>query len=304
LTERFGIFPNSTRRWMLTLISLILVQTNAQANANKAGDSLESSPSALTMTQLHLKPRAGRDAKLILGNGEKSYTMEVSGDGTFEILHHENTVLRASHAEGLVVGNLVSDTITAQHFILDGIPQWKLISLETFASPKVSTSANAPGKVTLGQCSTCLKGGWSNDQTIQCSLLSILSLDPKNHTLAKIFKLGHHDQLRITATVHFIDDWQGETAYLKVDNEYLWTETVDQENGAGKLNVCGSSNYPETRFSVPIDITIPHHQSQVSLLFGATIEEGAEDTYFGISNLALYTRLLTTSKATEVNIKH
>jgi len=292
------------RSLFLLLISLILVQTNAQGNASQ-GDSLASSPSALTMTQLHLKPRAGRDAKLILGNGEKGYTMEVSGDGTFEVLHHENTVLRASHAEGLVVGNLVSDTITAKHFILDGIPQWKLISLETFASPQVATNAVTPGKVTLGQCPTCLTGGWSNDQTIQCSsLLSILSLDPQNHTLAKIFKLGHHDQLRITATVHFIDDWQGETAYLKVDNEYLWTETVDQENGAGKLDVCGSSNYPETRFSVPIDITIPHHQSQVSLLFGATIEEGAEDTYFGISNLALYTRLLTTSKATEVNIKH
>jgi len=96
--------------------------------------------------------------------------------------------------------------------------------------------------------------------------------------------------LRIAATVHFIDDWQGPTAYAKIDDHYIWTETVDQENGPGRINVCGSPTFPEVRFSVPIDVTIPHRKSNFSVTFGATMEEGSE-TRFGISSLAIYLRL-------------
>jgi len=270
--------------WLSLLLSWFLFGRYSWAAGNP--DNI-----ALSMPQLHLKPRPGEDAMLILGNGDKSYTIEVTGKGDFQILYQNNQIFSASPSNGVSVTSLTSKFVNAQELILNGIPQWKMEAFETFDSPPPS-STPAKGALQYGQCTKCLKSGWNNDQTIQCSFLDILSLENVNYTLTKTFShLSNHDQLRITATAHFIDDWQGQTAFLKVDNNYIWTETVDQTNGAGRINVCGSSTYPETRFSVPIDITIPHRASQVTVQFGALLEKGSEETHFGISSLTLYSRL-------------
>ena len=43
------------------------------------------------------------------------------------------------------------------------------------------------------------------------------------HTLSKIFdSLPPHTEVRVKARFHFIDKWNGENAYLKVDGGYAW----------------------------------------------------------------------------------
>jgi len=72
-------------------------------------------------------------------------------------------------------------------------------------------------------------------------------------------------KLRIRGTAHFIDDWAGETAYLKVGPHIVWTDSHDVKSAVGTMNVCGDSTVPESKFSVVIDVTLPHTADSVQL---------------------------------------
>ena len=75
--------------------------------------------------------------------------------------------------------------------------------------------------------------------------------------------LPDHTILRITAVFHFLDNWKGESGYLKVNTgrdgkfEYIWVEKYDLSVFPDAYNVCGGET-GEGKFSSLIDITIPH----------------------------------------------
>jgi len=117
----------------------------------------------------------------------------------------------------------------------------------------------------------------------------MLSARPSRPVHTTFRNLPPHSQVRVTATVHFIDDWQGETAYLKLADGYVWTESHDQRNAAGKYSVCGNAAYPESRFTVPIDVVLPHHSNSLKLYFGNNVEDGSE-ARLGISSVSVYVR--------------
>ncbi len=76
-------------------------------------------------------------------------------------------------------------------------------------------------------------------------------------------KMPEHTILRIVAVFHFLDNWKGESGYLKVNTgvndefEYVWVEKYDLSKYPDAYTVCGS-DLGEGRFSSLIDITIPH----------------------------------------------
>jgi len=131
--------------------------------------------------------------------------------------------------------------------------------------------------------------GWLYDDVIRCNGLSMLSAKPGRTVSTKYRKLPAHTQVRVTATVHFIDDWQGETGWLKLNDMYVWTESHDQKAVSGKFSVCGSDLYPESRFAAPIDVVWPHKAKRLTLSLGSNLDEGS-DARFAVSNVALYTR--------------
>ena len=46
--------------------------------------------------------------------------------------------------------------------------------------------------------------------------------------------------------MHFIDSWEGETAFLKLDGRHAWLDSADSSAGPAGLNLAGG-DWPESR---------------------------------------------------------
>jgi hypothetical protein len=52
--------------------------------------------------------------------------------------------------------------------------------------------------------------------------------------------LPEHTTVRINASYHMLDSWEGETAYMKVDDEIVWSRKG--EHSANGINLCGGDH--------------------------------------------------------------
>lgn len=102
--------------------------------------------------------------------------------------------------------------------------------------------------------------------------------------------LPPHSRIRIVASYHFIDAWNGESGFLRADigrdnmMEYLWTEKYDYSKAKNGINICGAV-YPEGKLTSTIDVTIPHIASGITIGFGSTLDQDPEENSFGVSNI-------------------
>lgn len=102
--------------------------------------------------------------------------------------------------------------------------------------------------------------------------------------------LPPHTQLRIVAKYLFIDSWDGESAYMKLDDRVAWSEAYDHAAFANKgVNLCGNDT-PEGRYMRHIDVTVPHTTANFDLTFGATTDEHACDESFGVDGVMVFVR--------------
>ncbi len=118
--------------------------------------------------------------------------------------------------------------------------------------------------------------------------------------------LPPHTQIRVTARYHFIDNWTGQTAFAAVDGSYVWTQShrlpTSIVAGVNGLQLCGSEQFPETRLSSPIDVSLPHTADSVTVSFGAHSssdaavrslqdeKQNACDRSFGVDDVAVWVR--------------
>jgi hypothetical protein len=163
------------------------------------------------------------------------------------------------------------------NFKVKGTTQWNLIAEE---NPKDGVS------------------GWSNNTISHCNGVYMLGGYCKygnGETVKEYMHLPKHSQIKIEATYHFIDAWDGESGYMKVNNgknnemEYVWIEKYSAFLGENGINVCGG-RWPEGKFASPISVVIPHKADSLMLAFGATIEQDPCDESFGISGIRIYIR--------------
>ena len=61
-----------------------------------------------------------------------------------------------------------------------------------------------------------------------------------NQNVFKVFtNLPEHSKILVTANVHFIDNWDGETCWLKLDDStILWEKSVTAIPGLNYVNSC------------------------------------------------------------------
>jgi hypothetical protein len=109
----------------------------------------------------------------------------------------------------------------------------------------------------------------------------------------KTYRLPKHSQVRVKANYHFIDAWTGETAFAKVDYKIMWTESYDQQTSKTGIQICGSTA-PENKFSVPIDLVIPHVCDEdgctLNIAFGSTLTLSPTEQSWGISDVMIFVR--------------
>ena len=111
-----------------------------------------------------------------------------------------------------------------------------------------------------------------------------------SHTLSKIFdSLPPHTEVRVKARFHFIDKWNGENAYLKVDGGYAWLASHKTAKGKG-VHMCGSDDVKESKFGVPIDIMETHSASKLELKFGSELNVDPCVGSFGVDDIEIFVR--------------
>jgi len=232
-------------------------------------------------SQINLIADLNQTAKIVFGQEHNTYTMGARPEAFF--IARDKTDLFRIESTGEVIVNtdiLSAKSFATEQLVIHDVVQWSLNSLEMF--DEISP----------------LAAGWSHNETIKCSGLAIF-LAHKKHVHKVYHGLPHHSQLRLEATAHFIDDWQGEIAFLKVNDHIVWTEGHDQKHSQSKLSVCGSDIIPESKFSVAIDVTFPHRESTLVVQFGTTIPQDAPQTLFGFSSLSISSRSFRPHKPIE-----
>jgi len=170
--------------------------------------------------------------------------------------------------------SISADSLSASFLEIDGVKQWGLHSLEDFEEVGVD--------------------GWSHGEITECGghhLLGGHCVENGNELTKTFTNLPPHSQIRIVAKYMFIDSWDGETGYLKLDNRPVWLESYNHSHGDAKhgINICGNEA-PERRFGRSVDVTIPHKTGQVTLTFGATTDEHSCDESFGIDSVMIFVR--------------
>jgi hypothetical protein len=164
-------------------------------------------------------------------------------------------------------------TVSASSFIQEDVVQWALKFHEDFE-----------GEVQ----------GWSSKSKGSC--------DGNDHHLAghcnnvegevkKTFSgLGEHKFVRLQARYHFLDSWEGEQAFAKIGDRTVWTEVNDVRGMHPKaLNACGG-DHPDLKMSVPIDVVVPHTGSDISVSFGANLDEHPCNESFGVDDVMISVR--------------
>jgi hypothetical protein len=162
-------------------------------------------------------------------------------------------------------------------FKYNNIDQFILYSIDTFEEKEIKWSN--------GVLSTC---GLSNKY-----ILGGYCHYSNNVTERKYYIESKHKYIRIKATFNFYDNWEGEGAYMKFNNEIIWYETY---NWCDKvlirnckkfgINVCGGE-FPD-RIGVPIDIILPYEEKEFTIQFGSSIDKNPCEASWGISDISIY----------------
>jgi hypothetical protein len=165
----------------------------------------------------------------------------------------------------------------AEDVVLGGVKQWRLVRHDSFDEAVEGWS--------LLETSSCLG---SRDRHLggHCKIA--------HGRVSKRFEnLPPHSQVRVTGRYHFIDDWQGETAFLQLGDEFVWSDRAQRAAPGQGLQMCGSAKYPETRMSLPVDVVQSHSASFLEVSFGSHGLDPAQDPCersFGVDDVMVYVR--------------
>ena len=116
-----------------------------------------------------------------------------------------------------------------------------------------------------------------------------------------------HTHVKIEARFHFIDAWEGESAYLKLDGNIVWAEShrwcdklitticqprssEDKESTALTIDVCGHPDFPD-RLSVPIVSSISHNEDTIKVSFGSNLDlsdKNRDAVSWGVDDVRIY----------------
>ena len=91
----------------------------------------------------------------------------------------------------------------------------------------------------------------------------------------------------VLANIHFIDDWQGEYAYVKVDGEVIWQKSVTANPSS--VNICGG-DFKEAAFNVAVMADTYHSDDDLKLEFATSLSGDPCLKSLGIDNVAVYVK--------------
>jgi hypothetical protein len=264
------------------------------------------------MASLLVAGKQNAPAYIYLGNGDNQHHMGVTAEGNFRIASKTGPLLESdedgnifAHTQLLAAGSIAS----ADNMMVGEMRQWALHLADDFtAGPSGwGTACVTPCGETEQESKDrpCIE----KPDVSGCGGVRMLGGPGKtrNGIVSKTFKLPKgHTEIRVSAVFHFIDQWEGETGFMQVGNadeeqgcanlDYVWTEAYDQRLVSSAVSVCGA-DIGEGRFSVPVEVVIPHTEESVVVTLGSTLGKqkvGQFDTgiqaSWGMSSFEIYVR--------------
>jgi len=234
------------------------------------------SGAGVNVSSLAINGGSSTESKITLGDADEAFVLAVQSDGTFVVRHRGQPTFSIDPAGPVTItGTLKSQGAMRIDGTVNymGVEQWFLAAIENFNegaagwSNSSTTSCGDPEKMILGGC-----GKFANGEVSKT-----------------YFNLPAHDLVRVRANYHFIDAWGGETAFMKMQDFFVWTDTLDQQSTKEGISLC-CSPAPESRYSVPIDVSIPHTDPSLKLTFGSTLTLSPMEQSWGVSDVQVYVR--------------
>ncbi|ORM42256.1 uncharacterized protein BXIN_1493 [Babesia sp. Xinjiang] len=190
------------------------------------------------------------ERSLIQFEGSSAYTLGVDSLGNLAISAGDQPMLimNNEHNISIHMRNLSVRSIDfGGDLVVEGVSQFKMIWREDFVDS--GGWSGTVDKVDVSKCAGIpMLGGFKNFG--------------RGSVQKTFIELPVHRELRLKATFHFLDQWSGESGYMKINPsssaplEYIWTDSHVQGISSG-INICGGDT-PDSKFAVPIDVTIPH----------------------------------------------
>lgn len=272
---------DSTLNQLLLLCVLVLTRLSCCLGGGLAVPAVKSK-GLLTVSGMKVSNAGPQGSLVHFGQGAE-YSVGSDAAGNFIVQHAASPAPLLSLVDGTLHANTARLDAQALNVAGDltigGVAQWRLVSSEDFSAQGV---------------------GWSCADVSQCAGISMLGGFCKfgQGEVTKTFSgLPPHKQLRVVANYHFIDRWIGESGYLKLNIGQgggavpVWSEQHTQAEAKHGLSLCGQEATPEGKFSVPIDISVPHHEDSVAVTVGSTMDSSDPcDESWGISGFELWTR--------------
>ena len=261
---------------------------------------------ALNVSSLSIDGGAGSESLLSLGN----FVLSSTPAGEFEVRAPDGRTALSVDAAGAVSvhGQLHARGSLRVDGKLNylGLSQWFLARAESFEA-----SCSAWSNCTRTSCGAirmlggygAFAGGEVPPSPAQFRRAGVARAIPpqsgaifsrRHHHRSQVSKLfvrldTPHTELRLKATFHYIDRWEGASAYARVDSQFVWAESYALPPAAEGVNLCGG-DAPENRFAVAIDAVVPHNSTVANILFGATLDAPATHASWGVSDLQLFLR--------------
>eukprot|EP00298_Acanthocystis_sp_HF-20_P028650 c7441_g1_i1.p1 GENE.c7441_g1_i1~~c7441_g1_i1.p1 ORF type:complete len:259 (-),score=106.20 c7441_g1_i1:30-806(-) len=230
----------------------------------------------MNISSLTINAGENKESRIVLGDSDSAFTVAVGGDGSF-VIRNRNEPTFSIDADGKVT---IAGSLNSKGAMridgkvnFNGVEQWLLVALENFNlgatgwSNSSTTTCGNPDKMILGGC-----GKFANGEVSKT-----------------YFNLPAHDVIRVKANYHFIDKWGGETAYAKLQDQYVWTDSFDSQATKSGIDIC-CSPAPESKYSTPIDVTLPHSDTTLKVAFGSTLTLAPTEQSWGISDVQVYVR--------------
>lgn len=252
------------------------------------------SPTGMKVASLTVQAPRDKTAEVVLlSDKSQAYSVGVDAAGVFRIQQEgQKPALEITPNGGEIIARtrlLAAGALRSQDgFFVQDTMQWALWREEEFTKGsegwgRLSDSASKSSQLTT----QCPGGVW------MLGGFRTLSKDSVSKTFAG---LPAHNRLRVVATYHFIDRWEGQMGFMKIgasakDSHYVWTERYDVNDYTDLLDVCGGPT-GEGHFSSTIDVSMYHTNPSVELLFGSTfdINSGGAPGFYGVSSVQVYVR--------------
>lgn len=238
---------------------------------------------ALNVESLTINPPPGKDAKVSIGTGDTQFSLKKNVDNSFGIFSGENPMFTIDTGGNIMaMGKLHTKGALQVWGKLEyqGLSQFFIASAESFTKTAHPDWTNA----TVTSCGgKRMLGGYGKFAGGEVTRV----YDSKKASSG--FKAGPHKELRLKANFHFIDSWEGDSAYAKIDHMYVWSDVFDAQATVKGFSICGTAA-AETKFTVPIDVAVPHNGSSVAITFGSTLSKSPSEASWGISDVYLYVR--------------